>query len=449
MKRVLPIVLGLTSLFIALLLASSVTYAYAEETPTITLAEAHEMALANNPQLLNVDESVRQADIMIAGSWSALLPFLTASASETRNDEEIVSEQTVFMPNDSGGFDTNTIEIVQQEEWVEQYGFTAGMTIFNLPSIINLRNAYAGRSQTEYAARQNKNDLLVAVSSAYYQVVSADKLMTVSQENVKNAEEFLRLAQGRLRVGLGTRLDKLQAEQTLLSAKKDLANARDSYRLAKRALAFLIGVEGDFNVHRPEAISAVEGNVDELIEQALAERSDLQAAEMEMDIAARERWATYSNWVPSLDVTYNWTHSSTENIAGENDSWRIVFGATWNIISGGGNLAQARLDASNHRVSANNLLQKKLDIRQEVEQQWITVQQYRRNIELAAKQLELAQETYRLTNRQYEVGQSSSLEVVDASGALSTARVNLVVEQLQLDLALLNLNKAVGVYSTT
>ena len=80
-------------------------------------------------------------------------------------------------------------------------------------------------------------------------------------------------------------------------------------------------------------------------------------------------------------------------------------------------------------------------------QSYQEVVQRHRNVDLAEKQVALAEENHTLISRQYQVGIVSSLDVLDASTELATKRITQVLERLQYDIAVLKLRKAAGEYS--
>ncbi len=78
----------------------------------------------------------------------------------------------------------------------------------------------------------------------------------------------------------------------------------------------------------------------------------------------------------------------------------------------------------------------------------ILVVEKRRTVEMAKKQIILAEKTHEMTNKQYQVGIATGLDLLYASSDLSNRRIKQVFEQLQYDLALLGLRKTVGEYSS-
>ncbi|MCP4604993.1 MAG: TolC family protein [Proteobacteria bacterium] len=419
-----------------------------KQEPSITLAEAQKLATQFNPKLRNIEEVIYQADKMIQKAWSRLAPNLTANASITRNQNEI----TMGIP-DFSEFDITdptaeleTEEIVIQELWDKNFGFSINMKLLNPRSIPGIKMAYNHADQTRLQAQVQKNNLLFAVTSTYYQVHSLKKMILAAEENLAMAEQFLMHSETRKKLGQATRIDVLRAELQVMDAKKELANWEDAKIAAKTALAYLIGVRGEFFIAEPDPIVEVEKSLDALTEHALAKRVELKEAEIAQRFSEWRRTESLMQWLPVFDVTYLWNWNSAAGFSGEKDSWMIIFGATWNLFEGGGRIADFQTRKSEIRMAQNNIEQAALDIREEVDKGHQDVRKKRRNVETAKKQVELAEENHHLVTRQYEVGLVSSLDVLDASRELAAKRQAHVREHLEYEISILSLKKAIGEY---
>jgi outer membrane protein len=79
------------------------------------------------------------------------------------------------------------------------------------------------------------------VSQSYLTLRTAEHRVTSSDAEVANAQEGVRLAEGRYRAGLGTFIDLTDAQSALLTAQTNRVNARTALNLAKAALSRAIG----------------------------------------------------------------------------------------------------------------------------------------------------------------------------------------------------------------
>ncbi|MCP4678898.1 MAG: TolC family protein [Deltaproteobacteria bacterium] len=454
MKTAQTIALVATMIFFAQAVsADEVEGPAAPKVKTITLKQAREMAARNNPTLKNVGETVYQADKVINSAWSMLLPNLSAKGNIIRNQQEVALDFPDFSqvnladlmdPDPDATIPTQRTTI--QEKWGKSFGFTANMTLFNARSIPLIKNAYDDADRARLEAKRLRNDLLFAVTAAYYQVHSMREMIAVWQENQNIAEEFHGLSQARVQAGQSTSIDVLRAEIQVMDAKKGLANAEDAHRMAKSGLSYLIGMEGEYDVAGPEKVTSVNGNLEKLKERALKDRVDIKEAEMNEKMAARMKTETWMKWIPVFDVTYDWSWNSAAGFAGDNDSWMLIFGAKWNLLEGGGRIAELKARESKIRMAKNSLDQLTLDIKQNVEQSYLDVNKQKRNVDFADKQVALAEENHKLISRQFEVGLATSLDLLTAATELATKRNTRVIERLQYDIAMLTLRKTMGEY---
>lgn len=441
-----PVLLLVSALWMGL---SSVVSAQetARDGQVITLQKAHRLALEYNPQIHNIEETLYQARATVWKAWTLLTPTLRATGNLIRNDKEIafgMPDFEQFLANPTGPIPMENM--VMQELWDWRVGFTASIALFNPRSIPLLKNAYDNVDFRRYHTSHQKNELLFAVTTAYYQIRASKEALRIARENLKIAEEFQRLSRERVRVGQGTKLDELRADSDVNAARKELSNAEDSLRLSRTALSYLIGVQQPFETVEPDDVEPMSGDLQILTEKALRDRLDLRATQLSVVMANRNKAATWTKWLPVFDLTYSWNYAKSKGFSGEHDSWALIFGASWTLFDGGMTIVELAEDGSVLRQAQNSVIQMGIEIRHEVEQALVNLEKARRNVAFSRQQVLLAEETHHLVRRQYELGMATSLDVVNASSALVRSRVALVLEELGLKLVILQLNKATGQY---
>lgn len=87
-------------------------------------------------------------------------------------------------------------------------------------------------------------DIIGQVSRAYLNLQTAEQRITTADAEVANAEEALRLIEGRYRAGVGTFLDVLDAQTAVFTARTNRVNAQSASDQARVALAHAIGAIG-------------------------------------------------------------------------------------------------------------------------------------------------------------------------------------------------------------
>ncbi len=95
------------------------------------------------------------------------------------------------------------------------------------------RQALAAKRRAEYNLRQSELVMESELSGFLNNLTEAKESFIVARETVDQAEEDLRLATERFKVGAGTSLDVINAQKSLAQAKVDAVNAVADFYIAK------------------------------------------------------------------------------------------------------------------------------------------------------------------------------------------------------------------------
>lgn len=409
-----------------------------KEIPIISLEDALDMALSNNPSVKTMNERLHQADYLIARAWAILLPNLSMNAGWTHYDREV----SLSFP----GEDDQSFEMVIQKQDFGYAGLTASIALFNPRAFPLLKYAYLSKDALQFSRNHYNNELLVGVVGAYYQFESAKNAVFVAREGLANADEFYRLSLGLSDVGHATRIDVLRAESEVLDSQNRLAAAEDAVELSRTALAALIDYTGEFDIAGPRKYEPVSMNAADLFEKAWFNRCDLKAARLNIQMNERLRQDVLAQWLPTFDMRYNTQWQSSAGLGSSNSSWNLEISARWSILDGGARRAENLQTQSEIRIAQNTLKDLELRIQQEIENNLLELRKSERSLALIRKQLKVLEETHRLIKRQFEVGMATSLDLQTAVKNLTSIKQRLVFEELTYALSALMLNKSAGEY---
>lgn len=95
--------------------------------------------------------------------------------------------------------------------------------------------------------------VMADVAQAYLNVRMAELRLVTADAQVANAQEAVRLAQGRYTAGLGTFLDVLDAQASLVTAQTNRVNTQSAINQARAALAYAIYNDPALTATRPPA----------------------------------------------------------------------------------------------------------------------------------------------------------------------------------------------------
>ncbi len=174
--------------------------AQAAEQPLSKLVET---ALSQRPEIHQADDLIAAAKYGIGIARTTDRPSLSLSAGLSARGEEDpfrgatgLATLTLSWPISDGGLTTGRVQEAKA----------------------NLRIAQAARRQTELTVIQD-------VSASLVQLQSAQQRVGIAQAEVKNAEESVRLSEGRYQAGLVTFIEVTAAQAALVVAQTNATNA--------------------------------------------------------------------------------------------------------------------------------------------------------------------------------------------------------------------------------
>jgi OMF family outer membrane factor len=404
-----------------------------ERTEGLSLQEALEIAVAQNPAVQQARLAVERAEAGVALAQAAFAPTLSTRASYQYSE-----------PPSPGGRPSREVHTLSAS--VVRVDYTA---FDNGIREQNLRLAQEALRVAQLQLEQTLQTVKQAVANAYYDLQSADARVAISQAAVASSEATLRDAQARERAGVGTRFEILQAETELANNRQTLLVAQNTQQLSRRRLAELLNFPSPTDVLARDPIEPVgewDLSLEETIVAAFAQRQELERQRRELEQAqARVRLAQASNG-PQIGLFA--TLDAVNDFKASRDSFDIGysvgsnFSLTW--LDGGKAAAQARQAEIDGQVVVNNFIGSRNEIRRSVEEAFLTLSSSREQIDSAKVAIASAEESLRLARLRLQAGVGTQTEVINAETALTTVRGNLSNAVIAYNRALVQLQRAVG-----
>jgi len=411
----------------------------------MTLRDAVTLALQQNLQVRFAAFEVAIARAQLEQAKAGKAVQVTGSASYTRINERAPTTVTVgpvppFLPT------AVTVQIPPPavDNWdlrvsLQYPLFTGG----RLEAQIAL--AEANVRGAEATLQRTAQQVLFQVKQAYYQLLLAEATRKAAERILAQAEENVRVARVRVQAGVAPQFDALQAEVNLANARQGVVRAHNGVLLARQTLAALLNLPLDTPLEPQEelAIIPVTSTLEELVSRALRERPEL--AELSARRAAAEAGLELakSGARPNLALqgAYFVGGTSPESLS---VNWSVTLAVTLNLFDGG--LTRARIREAEERLRQLQVAesQQRQAIELEVRQSYLMVQSALAELEASEKAVEQAREALRIANVRYQAGVSPQLEVISAQAALAQAEANRVQALFSYNLALAQLERAVG-----
>jgi len=425
--------------------------ALAQQQPSgLTLQDSIRIALQNSRSLRTVLEDERKANARVREAKGAGLPQLDISANYRRLDRVPKARFPSFDPV-SGTFTFNEIEIQPID---------SGTGTVSLSQVVDISGVV--RTATDAASlfsrianldvQRTRNDVVLQVKQAFYDVLRAQELVRVAEESLRNAEVRRKLAQAAVDAGVSPKLDVMRAEAAVAAAQQAVITARNALQLAKSAFNNVLGRRVDEPVELLPVDEQVPESADfnQYLQEALAKRPEMIQANLGISLAEKQITAAKRDQLPTVVVRGQWDFNlKTSTFQPREYSFTAIAAVQFKIWDSGqtqGRVEQARADVDKAKITIENVRE---GIALEVRNAYLGLQEAREKVAVAEKGLQAATESLRVARLRYEAGVSNQLELSDAELAYTQAEQNLVNARYDLRVAWARLEKAMGRYAQT
>jgi len=425
--------------------------ALAQQQPSgLTLQDSIRIALQNSRSLRTVLEDERKANARVREAKGTGLPQLDISANYRRLDRVPKARFPSFDPV-SGTFTFNEIEIQPID---------SGTGTVSLSQVVDISGVV--RTATDAASlfsrianldvQRTRNDVVLQVKQAFYDVLRAQELVRVAEESLRNAEVRRKLAQAAVDAGVSPKLDVMRAEAAVAAAQQAVITARNALQLAKSAFNNVLGRRVDEPVELLPVDEQVPESADfnQYLQEALAKRPEMIQANLGISLAEKQITAAKRDQLPTVVVRGQWDFNlKTSTFQPREYSFTAIAAVQFKIWDSGqtqGRVEQARADVDKAKITIENVRE---GIALEVRNAYLGLQEAREKVAVAEKGLQAATESLRVARLRYEAGVSNQLELSDAELAYTQAEQNLVNARYDLRVAWARLEKAMGRYAQT
>ncbi|MGE5114723.1 MAG: TolC family protein, partial [Acidobacteriaceae bacterium] len=237
----------------------------------LTLRDAVSMALRYNLGQIESDQDRRIARGERLRALSALLPQVTAGASENvaQTNVSTLGIKIPEVPRVIGPFSYSTAQA------------TASQIIFSFESIQRFRAAQSAEHAMQLTYDDTLDVITLIVSNAYLTVIETNSRINAAEAQVRNAEALYRQAQEQLQAGTNPRIDVTRSGVQLHTEQYNLSIAQNNFAIAKLKLSRVIGLPLGQAFDLADQLPYAELNppsVEDALNSAYKSRSDFRAA---------------------------------------------------------------------------------------------------------------------------------------------------------------------------
>jgi outer membrane protein TolC len=429
---------------------------------TVTLAEAVALAIKGNYGLLGSADTVVSSRLRESATRAQFNPRLTPRFATSEGDSTFAVDAQQRIPWLGGNIvGTGALRSFEQSGPAPAGKSSDLRLAINQPllrgfgpnaTFYDLRNARRQRQAQERNFELQRQNLAVNVAQAFYSVVRQRALVGVSRQSLVRTRGLLVASEARMQVGLASKLDVFRAELQASQTEDNLIQARANLDQAKETLRAILGLDPDAPIE-PAAGELPPAEIDlapveELVQQALATRLEVQEARDQIDDALRTAALSRQNLLPQVDLTLSVSKlgfgaSYGQSFDASDTRWNVFFSTSYPLERSfdRANKAIAELDVDARRRA---LRQREQDVAGEVRTAARNIERILKSVSLQRKSVEFADQQLRLATLRYQRGLASNFDVVEAEGNLVTARSALVGLLTDFQVARVQLLRSLG-----
>lgn len=400
----------------------------------LTLDQALEIALSESNTIKIADMTVEKSGYAKKGSYAALYPNVNINGSYQRT----LQKQVMVM--DMGG---QPMEIKVGRDNNISTSATASMPLVNASLWESLKLSGMDVEMAVEQARSSKIAMVKQVKQAFYAVLLAQESYNVMSQVYENAQKNFEKTDQRYNVGKASEVERLRAQVTMLNAEPNVSSAENAVLLATWQLKAVMGIDLGTEME-------VVGNLNDYTEMMLtpyASEDDLSgnSSLLQLDIQDRMLESTLRmqkrQYIPTLAASINYNYSA---MGDDELRWFPSSTAALSLSIPVFDGLQKHYAIKQTKVTRNMLALQREDTERNLR---IAIRNFNdqmalcvKNYEAANATVSIAQKSYDISEKMFEVGKATQVELNDAQVSLMQAQLtqaqavyNFMVTKASLD----------------
>ncbi len=396
-----------------------------------TLSSSIDMALNQSMVIQAAKEGVKGAEAQKKEAFTGFLPKLSTSYSYTRlNDAPWVNTpgSTINMGGNLVAIPPSQMTMGTQDNYnwaleVRQPIFAGGTIAAN----------YQANKKGEDIARVDEStttqNIVEEVKASYFHILKAEKILEVARQAVEQLKSHRNEAQNFFDVGLIPKNDLLQSEVQLANGEHNLVKAENNLEIAKARFNTLLRR----NINAPVEVEDIltyrpfEKTVETCFQTAFDKRPEIKAYSLKVEQAKEYVKAAKGDFFPTVSAVGHYERfGDSGNLQGSAyksmENWYLMARADWTFWEWGKTKNQVDSRQARQNQATSLLAHEKDKVAFEVKAAYILVRESEKQVFVAQKSINQAEENFRINNERYNEQVATSTDVLDAQTLLTKAK---------------------------
>ncbi|HEX6975335.1 MAG TPA: TolC family outer membrane protein, partial [Vicinamibacterales bacterium] len=406
------------------------------------LLEVYREALQSDPTLAAARANWQATQERVPQARSGLLPNVSLSIAPNLN---------YFGTN----LDTNPHVTVNRDFGFGGLTVSASQPLYRYANTVAYSQAVEQVRQADYTLESAKQDLIVRVATAYFNVLLAQFTVELAESQKAAVSEQLAQAKRNFEVGVATITDTNEAQAKYdqivaqeITARNDLENQRTALRaIIGRNPGDLKRLGGGFDPVVPSP-----NKLDAWVDKALADNLSVRIAQYNADIATLEIERQRAGRLPTVDLVASanaqaFNASVNSNASGEQHQVAIGLAVTVPLYTGGFVDSKVREAYALQDNARQNLEVARRNALFNAQTGFTGVTTASASVKAFEQALASAQTAYESNRTGLEVGVRTNLDVLNTQQNVYQARHDVAQAYFNYMLSVLRLKSAVGTLS--
>jgi len=440
-------------LLLALFFGLSGTPVAAQQVVSLSLSEAVDYALENNPATKNARLELLISKATIKETFARGLPQINGAYNLDYNPKIPV----IFLPNQPPfGDPSNPSEVIPARFGVSYssgLGVTVSQMIFDGSFFVGLRASKTLLELTNKDLKKAEIDVVENVKKAYFGVLVNQQRIRLAGANLSRIDTLLKETTALNEAGFVEKIDVSRVQVQRNNTFTQVQRSQTALEISKQILKLQLGIPAEYEVELVETLQdlSTKEALIQLLGEVGSDRIEIEQVATQITLVGLDLKNNVSQYMPKIDFIGNTRKSGAGNELDRvfnKSNWfgSSLVGLNMSIPIFDGFSKAARIQKN--RVQLTQLENQRSFLKESFNSELYAAKANLRNdlniLEVQEANLQLATEVYQIARIKYKEGIGSNLEVVNADASLVEAEINYLGALYDGLISKINLEKALG-----